>query len=241
MKRQHGFLNVLVGGMLLAGSSAFSAMPASAMTFTAEHDRVLVEGTTDRHSLEELEEVLDDNPDVRMLVLGKVEGSDDDSTNLRMAEFVRGRGLTTHLTSQSVIESGGIELFMGGVRRTMERGARIGVHSWMDEDKGYQGRDLAPDHPDHQEYLNAYRALGTPEVFYWFILKAAPSTAMYFLNEEEIARFNILTSPIETVALHQSPPPQVTGLVKDAGDKAAVHALVVPDDDDDDDDDIDGG
>jgi hypothetical protein len=206
---------------------------------------VIVEGTTNRDSFEDFEEILNEHPEVRVIVLGQVEGSEDDSVNLRMAELIRRKGLQTHLTSRSVIESGGIELFLGGASRTMERGARIGVHSWIDEGKGYEGRDLSPSHPDHQEYLTAYRVLGTSEAFYWFILKAAPSSAMYFLNDDEIKRFSLLTAPIEVDALHENPPSQITGLVKEPDDKPdpVFHALAAPDDDEDDDDEdeIDGG
>jgi hypothetical protein len=227
---------------VLALSSAILAGSAGAMTFSAKADRVTVEGTTNGDSLKELENILATYPQVRVIILDKVEGSDDDSTNLRMAELIRSRGLQTHLTSQSVIESGGIELFMGGVKRTMERGARIGVHSWIDEDTGYEGRDLPADHPDHREYLDAYSSLGVPEALYWFILKAAPSTAMYFLNDDEIKRFSVLTAPIAVDALHANPPGQSTGLVEGAGDKLspAIHALAPGDDDEDDDDDDEG-
>ncbi len=244
MKREHGILYSLIGTMLIAVSSAFLAGTAGAMTFMAKGDRVIVQGTTNGSSLEELKNILATYPQVRVIVLAKVEGSDDDSTNLRMAELIRSRGLQTHLTRQSVIESGGIELFMGGVKRTMERGARIGVHSWIDEDTGYEGRDLSADHPDHREYLDAYRSLGAPETLYWFILRAAPSTAMYFLNDDEIKRFSFLTAPIATDALHENPPSQVTGLVENAGDKSSstIHALAPGDaDEDDDEDDNDEG
>lgn len=245
MKREHGILNLLTGATAFAFSSAFLIGSVSAMTFTAKDDRIIVEGTTNHESLAEFQEILDDHPEARVVVLDQVEGSDDDSINLRMAELIRSKGLQTHLTSRSVIESGGIELFMGGAARTMERGARIGVHSWIDEDTGYEGRDLPADHPDHQEYLNAYRIMGAPENLYWFILQAAPSSAMYFLNEDEIKQFNILTAPVEVDALHENPPSPVTGLVKDAGEKLppfGLHARAAPkDDDDNNEDDVDGG
>ena len=193
------------------------------MSFTARDGAVIVNGVTDEDSFDEFKAVLDAHPETTTIVLNKVPGSDDDDTNLRMAEFIRSKGLATHLTSQSVIESGGIELFFGGARRTMERGARIGVHTWTDDDEGYEGRDLPKSHPDHKVYLNAYRELGAPESLYWFILRAAPEDAMYFLNEEEIARFHVLTAPIAPGS-HASKVHQVTGLV------------VEPNDDDDDDD-----
>ena len=190
-------------GILLAGVLAVAAIviviifqgQSGPMTFTAQGDQLIVNGTTGSGSLADLEEALAENPQIRVVVLNRVEGSDDDSVNLEMARILRSRNLDTHLNADSVIESGGVELFIGGADRTMDKGARIGVHSWYDEDGRYQGRDLPRDHPDHQPYLEAYRALGIPEDFYWFILDAAPSDAMYFLTADDIARFRILTAP----------------------------------------------
>jgi hypothetical protein len=166
------------------------------MTFTAEGDRLIVNGTTGSDSLADLEAALAAHPETEVIVLNRVEGSDDDAVNLQMARAIRDRELDTHLNKDSIIESGGIELFIGGVNRTMNEGARIGVHSWFDEDEKYQGRDLPKDHPDHQPYLETYRALGVPEDLYWFILAAASSDGMYFMTEADIGRFDILTEPI---------------------------------------------
>lgn len=170
--------------------------PGPPMTFAAKGDALIVNGTTGRGSLADLQAALAANPGTRVLILSRIEGSDDDAVNLQMARMVRDRKLDTHLNADSVIESGGIELFIGGVNRTMDEGARIGVHSWSDEDEHYQGRDLPRDHPDHKPYLDTYRALGVPEDLYWFILAAAPNDGMYFMTEDDIDRFDVLTAPI---------------------------------------------
>ena len=194
-------IGVVLGTAISAAVIVFIAMQVleylrPPMTFTAQGTQLIVDGTTGSNSLADLEAALAAHPQTEVVVLNRVEGSDDDAVNLLMARAIRGRNLDTHLNRDSVIESGGIELFIGGVSRTMDSGARIGVHSWFDEDEKYQGRDLPKDHPDHQPYLETYRALGIPEDFYWFILAAASSDEMYFMTEADIERFDILTAPI---------------------------------------------
>jgi hypothetical protein len=165
------------------------------MTFTPRDDALVVDGETGSGSLADLEKALAEHPQTRVLILNRIAGSNDDAVNLAMAMLLRRKGLDTHLNSDSVIESGGIELFIGGNQRTMDEGARIGVHSWYDEE-GYEGRDLPKDHPDHRSYLEAYRALGIPEELYWFILAAAPNDSMYFMTDAEIEQFDVLTAQI---------------------------------------------
>ena len=170
--------------------------PVPSMTFTAEGNALIVNGETGGTSLADLEGALAAHPNTRTLILDRIEGSNDDTVNLAMARTVRARNLDTHLNNDSVIELGGIELFIGGVHRTMEDGARIGVHSWYDDDGHYEGRDLPRDHPDHKPYLETYRGLGVTDDLYWFILDAASNKDMYFMTNEEIERFGVLTAPI---------------------------------------------
>ena len=54
--------------------------------------------------------------------------------------MVRNRGIATHLPADGEIASGGVDFFLAGVKRTAEAGAKIGVHSWADDD--YEGREL---------------------------------------------------------------------------------------------------
>lgn len=186
---------VAIFGVVLIALIALQLL-APPMTFTAKDDTIVVNGATGSNSLVDLEEALAAHPKTRVLIFNRIEGSNDDAINLAIAQTVRNRNLDTHLNADSVIESGGIELFIGGVNRTMDEGARIGVHSWYDEEGRYEGRALPRDHPDHKPYLETYHALGVPEDLYWFILNAAGTDGMYFMTDEEIERFDIVTWPI---------------------------------------------
>lgn len=179
----------------MSGRSHFLTSNTIDMTFTPEGDTLIINGETQNDSLVKFRAALEKYPQTQKIILNIVPGSDDDEVNLKMARVIRRHQLSTHLTSSSVIESGGVELFMGGVERTMERGAKIGVHSWSD-DEGYEGHQLPKDHNDHKLYIKTYQKLGIPKSFYWFVINAAPSSGMHFMSEEEIVRYNLLTRPV---------------------------------------------
>lgn len=166
------------------------------MTFSPKGDALIINGETQADSLVKFRAALNKYPNTRIIILNIVPGSDDDEVNLKMAKTIRRNNLSTHLTRNSIIESGGIELFMGGVERTMEQGAKVGIHSWIDDDEGYEAHELPKDHPDHKPYIKTYKKLGIPKSFYWFTVNSASADEMYFMTEEELERFNLLTKPI---------------------------------------------
>ncbi len=114
---------------------------------------------------------------------------------IALAYEVRARGLNTRLLATSEIDSGGVDLFLAGVERTMEDGAHIGVHSWSDgfKDAVDYPRD-APEHEQNRKYIEDM--LGS-DVFYWFTIQAAPADGIHEMTNSEIVEFGLLTAPIE--------------------------------------------
>lgn len=138
--------------------------------------------------------VLDANPQITTVVQTYMPGSLDDEAVLRMGYAVRDRGLNTHLTAQSEIYSGAVDLFLAGRTRTMERGAVIGVHAWAD---GFgEATSYPPDAPEHQATAAYTREMLGSDAFYWFTLQAAPSDGIHEMTEAEIARFGLLTQAV---------------------------------------------
>lgn len=182
-----------LSALILVGSVALPAV-ASALSFKAEGEFLYISGEVFRNDLSKFKSVMSDNPGVKTLVLMDIPGSADDDTNLKIIALIRQMGLNTYLTKKSHVASGGTDLFLGGVNRIMERGARIGVHSWSD------GRNDGADFPDesseHDMFLDLYQSIGISEDFYWFTLDAAPADDMHYMTEAEIAEFGLLTAPI---------------------------------------------
>jgi hypothetical protein len=181
------FAVALVATLLLA-------LPAQALEAAVEGDTLYLEGEVFPRELRKMTRVLRKNPDLRTVVLLDVPGSNDDHTNAQIIRLFRNAGLNTHLRSDSFVASGGTDLFLAGVQRTMRRGAVLGVHSWSDG--RHDGASFPKDSPEHRLLLDLYAELGIPAEFYWFTLTAAPAEGMHYLTEAEILRFGLVTQPI---------------------------------------------
>ena len=137
---------------------------------------------------------LNANPQVTTIVQTYMPGSLDDEAVLRMGYALRDRGLNTHLTAQSEIYSGAVDLFLAGRERTMERGAVIGVHAWAD---GFgEATDYPRGAPEHQSTVAYTQEMLGSDAFYWFTLQAAPSDGIHEMTAAEIARFGLLTQAL---------------------------------------------
>jgi len=150
-------------------------------------------GKTDDRSVGQITKFLDDNPDFDTLILKQMSGTVDADMNLRLARRIRKRGLHTHLDGNSFIASGAVDLFLAGETRTMDCGARIGVHRWSygkGTDPVKTGFD--PRQKLHESFL---KDMGIDPEFYVFTRQAAPPASVHVLTSEEINRFGLLTTP----------------------------------------------
>lgn len=135
-----------------------------------------------------------EHPEIDRLVLQDVPGSINDEVNVETGRLVRNGGWSTHVPADGEIASGGVDLFCAGVERTLEDGARVGVHSWSNGEE--EGGDLPMDSPEHTffiEYLD--EMLGSPrgETFYFFTLQAAPAADIHWMTPQEIEQYELLT------------------------------------------------
>ena len=155
-------------------------------------DRLYVSGTLNALTYDEIAEALDAHPALTTVVLEDIDGSIDDEINLQTALMIHEAGLDTYLPAHGVIESGAVDLFCAGHNRIAERGARIGVHSWADED-GAEGHALPRTDEGHQIYLDYFGAVDCPVSFYWFTLQAANADDIYYMTEQEWLTHKVVT------------------------------------------------
>lgn len=155
---------------------------------------VEVRGVIDSQAPDQFRRALLAYPGVKNLRMVECPGSEDDEANLALARLVRRAGINTHVPANGSIRSGGVELFLAGVRRTSEPGAQFGVHSWIDE-FGREAKDYAASDPVHSEYISFYQDMGLqPErarAFYAFTNSAAPASGVHYMTGHELARFGL--------------------------------------------------
>ena len=156
-------------------------------------DTVYGNGSTDSKSFNYALEIFNDNPQIRRLVLQNMPGTKDGQTNIRLAEAIRRRGISTHLEARSVIASGAVDLFIAGENRSLECGAKIGVHSWRTA-PGQSPESLGKDQfqLDHEVFL---KKMGIDPAFYAFTRDAALPSDIHYMSMDEINQFGLLTEP----------------------------------------------
>ncbi len=163
--------------------------------FRVEGDKLYMSGLINSKTQAEFEEVYAANPGITTLVEEVVEGSVDDDAMIKLAYRLRELGINTHLLADSEIYSGGVDLFLAGVERTMESGAVVGVHSWSDQFK--EATDYPRDAPEHEQNRKYIEDMLGDDSFYWFTIEAAPADEIYEMNNTEIVTYGLLTQPIQ--------------------------------------------
>ena len=148
-------------------------------------------GVIDRRTPGRLAKAMADHKNIKVLVLSYGPGSDDDEAKLQASRMVRNAGLTTVVPAKGLIASGGTDMFLAGKRRIVEKGACVGVHSWVAGNR--QGADFPDNSGEHRLYLDYYRAIGINPDFYWFTLDAADADEMHWMSVSEINAFRVAT------------------------------------------------
>ena len=134
--------------------------------------------------------LINEHPQVYAIEMVDCPGSMDDEANVRAARYVRQHGFATILRSNSEVASGGTDFFLAGKTRIVEKGAKVGIHSWAGDDNG---SDLPKTDPRHQLYLKFYEEMGIPAAFYWRTLEAAPADSIHWMTSEELGRYGFST------------------------------------------------
>ncbi|PKG37651.1 hypothetical protein [Psychromonas sp. Urea-02u-13] len=175
-----------------AGNDTGGQTPATFTFKDGDSSKVYMNGVINSNTLKDINKLLADHPQLKTLVLQDVPGSMDDEINLLASKVIRQHGLATHIPADGMVASGGTDMFLAGVERTIEAGAKIGVHAWAGGDK--QATDYPKDHDEHKGYLKYYQEMGIPQAFYWFTIAAAPAESIHWMSEAEMRLYSMLTN-----------------------------------------------
>lgn len=185
---------IVLAALLLMGFLTFRDMAEPYdhdLTFELQGDRAAVRGSTDSRSHNLVKDFVRENPDVKTLILQSMPGTQDMDTNRRVVMDIRAAGLATHVPADGYIASGAVDWFIAGSPRTIECGARIGVHSWgskMGErgDKTFYDGQLRT-----QRYF--LDRMGVDPDFYEFTRSAAGPDDIHWLTVDEMLRYNLIS------------------------------------------------
>lgn len=162
------------------------------LTIEVEGNRAYLSGVLESDFTERLSVFLKKNPNITDLVLVDIPGALNQQATMEGARLIRRLGINTHIAPTGFVLSGGVDLFLGGVKRSIGAGAGVGIHAWTDGTK-IKAAHVGITDPVHAVYVNFYLSMGVPERFYWFSLDAAPSDRVYFLSPEEVYDYQLVT------------------------------------------------
>lgn len=152
---------------------------------------------TDARSPEQFAAMLRAFPGIRTLELVECPGTDDDRANLKLGLMIHDRGIATDVPDGGSVRSGGVELFLAGVRRSAAANAEFAVHSWADE-LGLEPRDYAPDAPENRIYIDYYRRIGMSEAearAFYAMTNSVPNSDAKWLGTADMAKWVRLDGP----------------------------------------------
>ena len=193
-------------------------------TFEIDGTDAIVRGALGARTLDQIEHLIADHPDVDRLVLQSIEGSVNDEVNVVTVARIREAGLDTHVPADGEIYSGGVDLFAGGVRRTAEPGATIGVHAWCCGVDGESAHLIPVDDPAHDHQRTLFAGLLGAEQgdrFYFFTLQAAPFDGIEVMTPLEWEAFDL----VSTDEVLREPSPLAIARVAAADVDAAVEQI----------------
>ena len=137
---------------------------------------------------------LDQYPDIKLIVMKECPGSRDDASMMEAARLVQANNINTHLDATGKIESGAVDFFLAGHKRTCEPGGQFGVHAWSDGKE--EATDYPTGHEEHLFYINYYKEMGfsqkDSEDLYYFIINAATADEMHWMTNQEIVQYKLL-------------------------------------------------
>lgn len=170
-----------------------------------KENQAYLSGNLGTKTYSQIRNLIANHPKVKTLVMLNVPGSVNDLVNMHTGRLLRENSFTTKVLSNSRIASGGVDLFCAGKKRIVEKGAKLGIHSWCCiggnnlTDNNFTATQVPKDHPAHRFQLEYFTMmLGKKgDDFYFHTLSAAPFDGMHYMTPQEIKEWGVSTEFVE--------------------------------------------
>lgn len=176
---------------MVINESLFSAGDSSIQVWA--NNTAALNGTLGTETYIQVNDFINNNPNVDTLILQNIDGSVNDAINMHTGRLIRNAKLTTVVEANGDINSGGVDLFAAGFKREYNKGGKVGVHSWCCV-KGKSAHLLPKGDPAHGAQLTFVREMFGNELgpeFYFFTLNAAPASDIHVMTEAELNKYLI--------------------------------------------------
>ncbi len=164
--------------------------------YVSNDTTVVMNGDMGSRIDQHFEKLVSNYPNIKLIIMEDCPGSRNDEEMFKAAINLKEHAINTHLPPTGKIQSGAVDFFLAGSIRTMESGAKIGVHSWSDGNS--EATDYPVDDNEHKPYIDFYTSIGLTqqeaEDLYFFIINAANADNIHWMTQQEIVDYNILTN-----------------------------------------------
>ncbi len=154
-------------------------------------DRVELIGSIESDTPSQFKAMLAAFPAIKQIDIIDCPGTGDDAANFAIARIIHRKGITTNIPDGGSARSGGVELFLAGVKRRAAPNAEFAVHSWRDEN-GREAKDYAANAPENLEYINFYKEIGMDDAkakAFYAMTNATPHQQARYLKSTDIAAY----------------------------------------------------
>ena len=163
--------------------------------YVSNDTTVIMDGDMGTKIDDHFENLISSYPNIRLIIMEDCPGSRDDEEMFKAALSMRSYNINTHLPQSGRIQSGAVDFYLSGIKRTREQDSKIGVHAWSDGSSS--ATDYPNNHQEHQLYINFYKDIGysqqDAEDLYFFIINAAAPEDIHWMSNQEIDQYNITT------------------------------------------------
>jgi len=171
--------------------------------FTVIGTEITIEGRIKTNSSTLFNSVLAANAGVTTVILENVPGTLDTDASFAIGRAIRSNGLASVVPAGGFIASGGTDMFLAGVTRTISGPNTTKLRTYRRAFLGSRlyarQRDLPTSSPLHQPFLTYYSDIGIPDSFYWFAIKAAAPDSFHVMTTAEISQHGVVTATTSKV------------------------------------------
>ncbi|QOR36491.1 hypothetical protein IMX26_06690 [Clostridium sp. 'deep sea'] len=153
-------------------------------------NKAYINGVISKNTARDFEAVIANYPELTTVVFDFVPSSINDDATLKVCEMINSAKLNTLVPYNGLVAGNAVDIFLAGVSRTIESGAKIGVRARTINKTVVN--NLAKSNNSHQRFLELYKKIGVCEEFYWFTVNA-PVDKIKWLTDEEIKQYNLST------------------------------------------------
>jgi len=128
------------------------------------------------------------NPDLHTIELVYVPWSFHDINNHKAGRMIRDAWLNTVVKKFGFIASGGTDLLMAWVNRTVEEWANVWVHAWTSPTHPTSWTLTATD-PAHLEYINYFTEMWIESSLYRWTIQNTRPESIHWLTSDELDQY----------------------------------------------------